>query len=118
MKVKTDLFYEDWCENKEERCYYHDQSSFNQTKICNDKVLTVPGLVIYDQKRLHSTTQSVTLHYDVCSGGTTKIDIVQFLQEAREKKSTKLKGQNKPLPPGPIPTTIIIITTSFIWVFP
>jgi hypothetical protein len=22
MKVKTDLFYEDWCGNDEERCYY------------------------------------------------------------------------------------------------
>jgi hypothetical protein len=60
MKVKTDLFYEDWCENKEERCYYHEQSSFNQTKLCSDKVPTVPGLVIYDEKRLHSATQSVT----------------------------------------------------------
>jgi transposase len=24
-------------------------------------------------------------HYDVCSGGTTKVDIVQFLKEARDK---------------------------------
>jgi hypothetical protein len=62
MKVKTELFYEDWCENKEERCYYHDQSSFNQTKICNDKVLTVPGLVIYDEKRLDSTVQLAKLN--------------------------------------------------------
>jgi hypothetical protein len=33
MKVKTDLFYEDWCEDKEERCYYHaykaDSGIFN-----------------------------------------------------------------------------------------
>jgi hypothetical protein len=106
MKVKTDLFYEDWCENKEERCYYYDQSSFNQTKLCNDKVLTVLGLVIYDEKRLHSTTQSVTLHmicdqyggilhYDVCSGGATKVDIVQFLQEAPDKLP-QAEHQQKP----------------------
>jgi hypothetical protein len=62
MKVKTDLFYEDWCENKEERCYYHDQSSFNQTKLGSDKVLTVPGLVIYDEKRLDSTVQLAKLN--------------------------------------------------------
>jgi hypothetical protein len=110
MKAKTDLFYQDWCENDEERCYYYDQSSFNQTKLCNDKILTVPGLVIYDEKRLHSATQSVTLHmicdqygavlhYDVCSGGTTKEQIKQFLQEARDRlpQPKKKEKPKKPL---------------------
>jgi len=57
-------------------------------------------------KTLHSTTQSVTLHmicdqyggilhYDVYSGGTTKVDIVQFLQEARDKLP-QAENQQKP----------------------
>ena len=57
-----DDFYDRWNQNLDERLYFYDQSSMSQYKLQDDKVITEPGLVIYEVERPTQNSISVTFH--------------------------------------------------------
>jgi len=54
-----DEFYDRWNNNDKEWLYFYDQSTMNQYKLQDDKVVIAPGLIVYEKER--PTQHSVSI---------------------------------------------------------